>query len=100
MKSRQPRRVLVPLEAILSGTPVIVADDSGCGEIVSRIGGGQVAPTGEVDALARAIAAILDAASSWRAATVPAAGLIRAAFGGDVVCAQLEQVYMDMVAAS
>lgn len=91
---------LVPLEAILSGTPVIVADDSGCGEIVSRTGGGQVVPAGDVDALARAIGAILDAPSSWRAATVPAAGLIRSAFGDDVVCAQLEQLYSDMVAAS
>jgi glycosyltransferase involved in cell wall biosynthesis len=91
---------LVPLEAILSGTPVIVADDSGCGEIVSRTGGGQVVPEGDVNALARAIAAILDAPLPWRAATLPAAGFIRAAFGDDVVCAQLEQLYIDMVAAS
>jgi glycosyltransferase involved in cell wall biosynthesis len=91
---------LVPLEAILTGTPVVVADDSGCGEIVSRTGGGQVVPAGDADALARAIGAILDAPSSWRAATVPAAGFIRAAFGDDVVCAQLEQMYMDMVPAS
>ena len=46
---------LVPLEALLSGTPVIVAGDSGCGEIVSQTGGGQVVPLGDVDALARAI---------------------------------------------
>jgi glycosyltransferase involved in cell wall biosynthesis len=91
---------LVPLEAILSGTPVIVAGDSGCGEIVSRTGGGQVVPSGDVDALARAIGAILDAPASWRAATVPAAGFIRAAFGDEVVCAQLEQMYINMVAAS
>lgn len=91
---------LVPLEAILCGTPVIVADDSGCGEIVGRAGGGQVVPAGDVAALARAINAILDAPSSWRAATVPAAGFIRTAYGDDVVCAQLEQLYIDMVAAS
>jgi glycosyltransferase involved in cell wall biosynthesis len=91
---------LVPLEAILCGTPVIVADDSGCGEIVGRTGGGQVVPAGDVDALAGAIGAILNAPSSWRAATVPAAGFIRAAYGDDVVCAQLEQVYIEMVAAS
>jgi glycosyltransferase involved in cell wall biosynthesis len=77
---------LVPLEAILSGTPVVVADDSGCGEIVSRSGGGQVVPAGDVNALARAIAAILAAPSSSRASTLPAAGFIRAAFGDDVVC--------------
>jgi glycosyltransferase involved in cell wall biosynthesis len=91
---------LVPLEAILSGTPVIVADDSGCGEIVRRTGGGQVVPAGDVDALARAIGAILDAPSSWRAATVPAASTIRATFGDDVVCAQIERMYIDMVGAS
>jgi glycosyltransferase involved in cell wall biosynthesis len=91
---------LVPLEAILSGTPVIVADDSGCGEIVSRTGGGQVVPAGDVDALALAIGAILDSPSSWRSATVPAASLIRSAYGDDVVCAAIEEVYNEMVAAS
>jgi glycosyltransferase involved in cell wall biosynthesis len=91
---------LVPLEAILCGTPVIVADDSGCGEIVSRTGGGQVVPAGDVNALAHAIAAILDAPSPWRAATLPAAGFIRNTFGDDIVCAQIERLYVDMVAAS
>ena len=91
---------LVPLEALLSGTPVIVADDSGCGEIVRQTGGGQVVPLGDVDALARAIATMLDAPAEWRAATGPAAGRIRAAFGEDVVCAGIEQLYSEMVAAS
>jgi glycosyltransferase involved in cell wall biosynthesis len=67
---------------------------------VGRTGGGQVVPAGDVNALARAIAAILDAPSSWRASTLPAASFIRGAFGDDVICAQLEQVYLDMVAAS
>jgi glycosyltransferase involved in cell wall biosynthesis len=31
---------LVPLEALMVGTPVIVADDSGCAEIVQSVGGG------------------------------------------------------------
>ncbi len=31
---------LVPLEALLCGTPVVVADDSGCGEIVGALDGG------------------------------------------------------------
>ena len=30
---------LVPLEALLCGTPVVVADDSGCGEVVGRLDG-------------------------------------------------------------
>jgi len=91
---------LVPLEALLAGTPVIVAGDSGCGEIVRQTGGGQVVPPGNVDALARAIATMLDAPAEWRAATGPAAGRIRAAFGEDVVCTRIEQLYNEMVVAS
>jgi glycosyltransferase involved in cell wall biosynthesis len=91
---------LVPLEALLSGTPVIVADDSGCGEIVSRTGGGQVVPLGDVNALARAISGMLDGIADWRAATGPAAGRIRATFGQDVVCAQIEHVYREMIQTS
>jgi glycosyltransferase involved in cell wall biosynthesis len=91
---------LVPLEALLSGTPVIVADDSGCGEIIRQTGGGQVVPTGNVDALARAIGAMLEARADWRAATEPAAGRIRAAFGEDDVCARVEALYSEMVGAT
>ena len=91
---------LVPLEALLSGTPVIVADDSGCGEIVSRIGGGQVVPLGDVDALARAVGDMLDAHAAWRAATRPAADRIKTAFGEDVVCADVEKLYSEMVLTS
>ena len=36
---------LVPLEALLWGTPVIVSGDSGCGEVIGRTGGGQVVPS-------------------------------------------------------
>ena len=46
---------LVPLEALLSGTPVVVADDSGCAEIIRATGGGQVTPLSDAVALARAI---------------------------------------------
>ena len=88
------------LEALLSGTPVIVADDSGCGEIVRWTGGGQVVALGDVNALARAISATLDGIADWRAAAAPAAGRIRATFGQDVVCAQIEHVYREMIQTS
>jgi glycosyltransferase involved in cell wall biosynthesis len=91
---------LVPLEALLSGTPVIVADDSGCGEVVRAIGGGQVVPLGDADALARAINGVLDDPSRWRAAADAAAVRVRAAYGADVVCSQLEQLYGEMVASA
>ena len=84
---------LVPLEALLCGSPVVVADDSGCGEIVNRVGGGQVVPVGDIDRLARAIDDVLSDPASWRERAAKAATEVRAAFGSDVVGEQLEQVY-------
>ena len=39
---------LVPLEALLCGTPVVVCDDSGCGEVISATGGGLVVPPADI----------------------------------------------------
>ena len=44
---------LVPLEALLSGSPVIVCNDSGAGEIIRTVGGGQIVPVGDVDVACR-----------------------------------------------
>jgi glycosyltransferase involved in cell wall biosynthesis len=89
---------LVPLEALLAGTPVVVADDSGCGEVIAAMGGGLVVK-GDADALRSAIGHILEAPAHWRAAAVEAAKRVRASYASDVVCAQLEQVYTSMVRA-
>ena len=91
---------LVPLESLLSGTPVIVADDSGCGEVVRATGGGQVVPLGDADALARAIESVLKDPSAWRAAAVAAAVCVRAAYGDSVVCSQIEALYGELVAGT
>ena len=53
---------LVPLEALLCGTPVVVADDSGCGEVVGQLDGAQVVAVGDPQALAAAIEAVLERA--------------------------------------
>jgi glycosyltransferase involved in cell wall biosynthesis len=87
---------LVPLEALLAGSPVIVADDSGCGEIVRRIDGGAVIAAGNVAALAEKIAENLAAPPQTRLA----ANRIRELYGDDAVCAQVEQVYREMVSGS
>lgn len=46
---------LVPWESLLCGTPVIVADDSGCGEWIQKAGAGHVIPYADVRALAEII---------------------------------------------
>ena len=91
---------LVPLESLLSGTPVVVADDSGCGEVVGATGGGRIVPLGDAAALAQAIDSILDNPARWRAAASDAAVRVRSVYGADVVCAQLDHLYAEVVASA
>ena len=88
---------LVPLEALLVGTPVVVADDSGCGEIIRQTGGGIVAPLGNAAALADAIRHVLDAPERWRQAASDAALHVRSRFSGATVAEQLDAVYRDVL---
>ena len=87
---------LVPLEALLMGTPVVVADDSGCGEVIGGVGGGQVTPVGDPAALAVAIARVLDAPDAWRQQAVDAGGRVRATYSGSSVSAVLEDIYQEV----
>jgi glycosyltransferase involved in cell wall biosynthesis len=84
---------LVPLEALMCGTPVVVSNDSGCGEIIGRIGGGHLVPHGDRASLAGAIDAILNEPSVWRPRALAAGRRIRELFGADVVCERLETIY-------
>jgi glycosyltransferase involved in cell wall biosynthesis len=88
---------LVPLEALSTGTPVVVADDSGCGEIVRAIGGGRVVPVGDERALAGAIEHVLASPDEWRAAAEQAAARAKANFGEEKVCEQMEELYAEMI---
>ncbi|MGH7790068.1 MAG: glycosyltransferase [Candidatus Binatia bacterium] len=51
---------LVAAEALMCHTPVVVCDDSGCGEVVRAAGGGRLVPYGDAGALAVALQALLD----------------------------------------
>ena len=87
---------LVPLEALLMGTPVVVSDDSGCGEVIRHVGGGLVVPGREAD-LAGAIESVLNQPAEWRAAARAAAVDVRARFGADTIGARLEELYREMM---
>jgi len=50
---------LVPFEGLLSGAPVVVADDCGCGELVAEAGAGLLVRHGDVAALRERIATLL-----------------------------------------
>ena len=89
---------LVPFEALLAGTPVVVADDSGCGELVRSVGGGLLVPAGDVGSLSEALERILSAPESWRAEAAIAAVEIRRRFGAKEVCRRLEEIYFEVLA--
>jgi glycosyltransferase involved in cell wall biosynthesis len=91
---------LVPLEALLCGSPVVVCDDSGCGEVITITGGGQAVPHGDVGSLSAAIGAVLDDEEGWRNRARAAAIVARQRFGSDTICAQLESLYTTVVAES
>jgi len=84
---------LVPLEALLCGTPVVVANDSGCGEVIGRVGGGLAVPPGDPAALANALGQVLAAPERWGAAARDAAQEVRRLFGADAVAAACERIY-------
>jgi glycosyltransferase involved in cell wall biosynthesis len=90
--SREEIFGLVPLEAILCGTPVVVCDDSGCGEVVTRVGGGHVVPHGDPSALASALERRLP-----DTVLAEARNRIRRFAGRSAVAAALEAVYRPLI---
>jgi D-inositol-3-phosphate glycosyltransferase len=89
---------LVPLESLLCGTPVIVADDHGCGQIVGRIDGARLVPQGDVRGLAAAIDHALAEPLHWRAAARRGAAAIRETYGSEQIAAELEAIYRGVLA--
>lgn len=87
---------LVPLEALLCGTPVIVCDDAGCGEVVAALGGASVPPR-RADSLARELDRLLRAGPSARADAARMGGSVRQRFGAMAIAARLESVYERLV---
>jgi glycosyltransferase involved in cell wall biosynthesis len=91
---------LVPLESLLAGTPVVVAGDSGCGEIIRAIGGGQVVKAADAVALADAIKVVIKDPVHWRGEAARAAAQVRNLFGNDAVCDELVNLYRAILSAT
>src|SRR5437763_1539218 len=89
---------LVAVEALLAGTPVIVADDSGCAEVIAATGGGRIVAQGDVAALAAAVRDVLAAPARYQVAE--ADRRIRAWLASDAIAARLETVYEALVAVA
>ena len=91
---------LVPLEALLEGTPVIVSDDSGCGEVIGATGGGLVTPVGDAAALESAVAGILDDTPTWRARAEAAGDRVIRDFGPERIAGEVAGLYEQLRAGA
>jgi len=91
---------LVPFESILCGTPVVVSDDCGCGEIVAREQMGEVVRYGDIDGLARAILRTLDNPETGREPVERGRKFIRDSLDWSVVAAQTVSLYTEILDGS
>ena len=57
---------LVPFEALMCGTPVIVGNDSGCGELIREANAGMLVPYGDTVALSTALSTLLSASDKMK----------------------------------
>lgn len=96
--SRDEAFGLVPLEALQAGTPVVVCDDAGCGEVVRAVGGGLLVRPGDASALAAATARILDDLPKWRERARRAGAEASRRFHPDSVASRLETIYRGALA--
>ena len=88
---------LVPCEALLAGTPVVVADDSGCGEILGTLPGVATVRVGDVEGLSRAMDGLLARGETGRDAARRGGDAVRQQFAPATVCAGLEAIYAELL---
>jgi len=88
---------LVPFESILCGTPVVVSDDSGCGEIIGGADIGEVTPYGRPEKLAAAIAGVLDNPDESRDRVERGRQFIRCNLAWPEIASRTEELYLDVL---
>jgi glycosyltransferase involved in cell wall biosynthesis len=91
---------MVPFEAILCGTPVIVTDDCGCGELISKVGCGSVVRYGDSGVLAREIELFIDGEKSNIVEMIDRGRtFIRRNLDWSVIAKQFEELYQNHISS-
>lgn len=88
---------LVPFEAIICGTPVIVSDDSGCGEIVKEADCGYLVRYGDVDGLKNKIIHVLNNPDEAKKKVLQGKEYIFNNLTWDSIITKVEEVYENCI---
>ena len=84
---------LVPAEALMCGAPVVVCDDSGCGEVVRAAAGGLLVPYGDAPKLADALATLLNDRSQRERCVTSGRRYVREHLGWEHIARQTLDLY-------
>jgi len=87
---------LVAFEALMCGTPVVVADDSGCGELVAEARGGMVFKAGSSHDLKEKLQRLLDDREMSDRYVENGRNYIRSYLDWPVVAGRMEDVYQNV----
>ena len=90
---------LVPFEGLLCGTPAVVTDDCGCGELVAEARAGELVRYGDPQALARSLDGLLADPRRREAMVGRGRRFIEKHFAWDRIALQTEAVYRRTLAA-
>ncbi|MGD0817814.1 MAG: glycosyltransferase family 4 protein [Methanomassiliicoccales archaeon] len=88
---------MVPFEALLSGTPIIVTSNTGCGEIVQREGCGLVVPYGDELAMANAIEHALTSPQEMEEMVVRGRKFVTNELNVEKIVKRFEQTYQNCI---
>jgi glycosyltransferase involved in cell wall biosynthesis len=88
---------LVAVESLMCHTPVVVCDDSGCGEVVRAAGGGRLVPYGDPGALAVALQALLDDPVERARCAATGRRYVEEHLGWDRIAADTRALYREVV---
>jgi glycosyltransferase involved in cell wall biosynthesis len=84
---------LVPFEGLLCGTPAVVSDDCGCGQLVAQARAGELVRYGDHAGLARKINGLLQDEPRRRRMVARGKAFIERHFAWPTIAAQTEAVY-------
>lgn len=86
---------LTPLEAILSGTPVIVTDE--CGEVIKKINAGYLVKYGDINALKEKMKSVIENPGEGKEMVERGKRYIGENFMWDEVVRKVEEIYLSLI---